>query len=135
MISRKASACPRCHVLQKEAQFNQSPRGSPFTRNTNLWGSPNRKSFTTGAGASDALFRGVDPELREDVVRIVDVAERSTKNWTVSYSDFLKPPVVASAMGILRNLSEVGAVPWGGYAQAERCRSRTLTLTLPYAQP
>lgn len=37
-------------------------------------------------------------------------------------TDFLPPPVAADALACLQGRSDVLAVPWGGYAQAERCR-------------
>ncbi|MDX2271253.1 MAG: photosystem II S4 domain protein [Cyanobacteriota bacterium] len=61
-------------------------------------------------------------EHRESLARLLDLAEQSLKTWQVTYSDFLSPPEIAEALSRFQRLTEVGAVAWGGYAQAERQR-------------
>ncbi len=66
------------------------------------------------------LLKGA--EHRETLARILDLAEQSLKTWQVICSDFLSPPELAEALDRLQPLTEVEAVAWGGYPQAERQR-------------
>lgn len=75
-----------------------------------------------GSKSREALLQWVAPDNRQEVARIVEIAERAAERWEVSWTDFLSPPVVADAMSALNQMSEVTAVAWGGYTQAERCR-------------
>ncbi|PSC68957.1 photosystem II S4 domain [Micractinium conductrix] len=68
------------------------------------------------------LLRGVDADNREAVARIVEQAQRAADSWSVAWSDFYTPPVVADALVVLQRMADVGGLPWGGYPQAERCR-------------
>lgn len=68
------------------------------------------------------MLSWVAAEHRKDVARILEIAERAAQRWDVTYSDFLSPPLTAECMSALSNLGDVLVVPWGGYAQAERCR-------------
>ncbi|KAK9833775.1 hypothetical protein WJX74_005499 [Apatococcus lobatus] len=77
---------------------------------------------TFAARAKDDLLKGVDPEYREDIARILDLADQAQATWTTVFTDFYAPPVVAAALIALRKLADVTAVPLGGYPQAERCR-------------
>ncbi len=77
--------------------------------------------MVTEATKADALAF-VDPAHRKDVARVVEIAERASERWEVVWTDFLPPPVVADSMAALHGRSDVICVPWGGYAQAERCR-------------
>ena len=80
-------------------------------------------STTISAAPRDDLLRGVAADHRDDVARVLEMAERAVNNWTVEHSQFLPPPVVADAMLVLQKLADVVAVPWGGYpGAAERCR-------------
>ena len=54
--------------------------------------------------------------------KVIDLAERAAQRWEPSWTVFLTPPVAADAMTALRERGDVVAVPWGGYAQAERVR-------------
>eukprot|EP00775_Hariotina_reticulata_P014405 gene14405-14511_t len=59
---------------------------------------------------------------RKEVAEILDLAERASVQWDISYTHFLSPPVAADALTAVNQLADVVAVAWGGYAQAERCR-------------
>lgn len=83
---------------------------------------PQRRSLVALASLRDDLLRGVNADNREAVARILEQAERAVDSWTVVHSDFCTPPVAADAQGALARMSDVVAVTWGGYPQAERCR-------------
>ncbi|BAZ46160.1 photosystem II S4 domain protein [Chondrocystis sp. NIES-4102] len=68
----------------------------------------------------EELLKGV--ENKDEIVRIIDLAEVAIKNWEVVTSNFFSPPVVAEVQSICRNLTEIQVLPWGGYPQAERQR-------------
>lgn len=59
---------------------------------------------------------------RKEVAVILEQAERAAVRWEVTYTHFYSPPVVADALKVLEQMSDVTAVAWGGYPQAERCR-------------
>ncbi len=61
-------------------------------------------------------------ENRAAIARIIDLAEQALKNWEVVCSDFLSPPEAAEALAMLEPLTEIAAVAWGGFPQAERQR-------------
>ncbi len=61
-------------------------------------------------------------ENKEEIARVIDKAEQGIKNWEVAVTDFLSPPVLAEVRDIFQNLTEIEALPWGGYPQAERQR-------------
>ena len=61
-------------------------------------------------------------ENKEEITRVIDKAEQAIKNWEVVVTDFLSPPILAEVQDILQNLTEIEALPWGGYPQAERQR-------------
>lgn len=65
---------------------------------------------------------------RPQVRRLLELAERASERWDVSTSDFLTPAVAADAMSCLQRRSDIVAVPWGGYAGAERVRCGLKTL-------
>jgi hypothetical protein len=62
------------------------------------------------------------PACRKEVAVILEQAERAAVRWEVTYTHFYSPPVVADALKVLEQMSDVTAVAWGGYPQAERCR-------------
>uniref|UniRef100_A0A7S0RQE4 RNA-binding S4 domain-containing protein n=1 Tax=Chlamydomonas leiostraca TaxID=1034604 RepID=A0A7S0RQE4_9CHLO len=64
----------------------------------------------------------VAPENREDVRRVLEIADRAADRWTVVMTDFLSPAVLADAMASLGGRSDIVVLPWGGYQNAERCR-------------
>ena len=61
-------------------------------------------------------------ENKEEITRVIDKADRAIKNWEVVVTDFLSPPVLAEVRSLFQNLTEIDALPWGGYPQAERQR-------------
>jgi photosystem II S4 domain protein len=87
---------------------------------------------TTPVAASprDDVLRGVAADNREDVARVVELAQRAADGWQTLHSPFYAPPVVADALVALARLADVAAVPWGGYPQAER---RRITVGRPEA--
>ena len=66
------------------------------------------------------LLKGI--ENREEVVRVIDLAEQALKTWEVVCTDFLSPPVLAEVQRNFSRLTELSILPWGGYPQAERQR-------------
>jgi hypothetical protein len=76
----------------------------------------------TSAKSRDDLLRGVSTDNRDDVARVLELAERARDSWSVASTVFLSPPIVAESMVVLQRLADITAVPWGGYSQAERCR-------------
>jgi len=81
-----------------------------------------RPRCVSALAGRDDLLRGVSPENRDDVARVLEQAERALASWEAQHTAFYSPPVIADAMMVLRKLADVTAVPWGGYPQAERCR-------------
>ena len=61
-------------------------------------------------------------ENKEEITRAIDKANLAIKNWEVVVTDFLSPPVLAEVQSIFQNLTEIEALAWGGYPQAERQR-------------
>ena len=61
-------------------------------------------------------------ENKTEITRVIDKAEQAIKNWEIVVTDFLSPPVLAEVTAIFANLTEIEALPWGGYPQAERQR-------------
>ena len=61
-------------------------------------------------------------ENKEEITRVIDKAEQAIKNWEVVVTDFFSPPVLAEVETIFKNLTEIEALSWGGYPQAERQR-------------
>lgn len=43
-------------------------------------------SIVTAARAKDDLLKGIDPEHREDVARILDLADQAQATWTTVYT-------------------------------------------------
>lgn len=63
---------------------------------------PGRSPVAAAASVRDDLLRGVDAENRDAVARIVEQAQRAADSWTVVFSDFHTPPVVADAVMVLQ---------------------------------
>lgn len=61
-------------------------------------------------------------ENKAEITRVIDRAEQAIKNWEVVVTDFLAPPVLLEVQEIFQNLTEIQAIAWGGYPQAERKR-------------
>ncbi|GFR46861.1 hypothetical protein Agub_g8502 [Astrephomene gubernaculifera] len=70
----------------------------------------------------EASLSWVDAAHRKDVARVLELADRAADRWDILWTGFLPPPVVADSMAALADRTDVICVPWGGYAQAERCR-------------
>lgn len=68
----------------------------------------------------DDILKGV--ENREEISRVIDVAEQAIKTWEMVCTDFLSPPVMVEAKEKFSLLTDVQFVIWGGYPQAERTR-------------
>lgn len=61
-------------------------------------------------------------ENKAEITKVIDKADQAIKNWEIVLTDFLSPPVLAEVQLIFQNLTEIIALPWGGYPQAERQR-------------
>ncbi len=77
----------------------------------------------------EELLKGV--ENREDVARVIDLAEQAIKTWEVVLTDFLSPPALAEIQQQFARLTEVQLLAWGGYPQAERQRLAIARSELP----
>ncbi len=66
----------------------------------------------------EELLKGIDN--REEVARIIDLAEQALRTWEVILTDFLSPPVSIEVQATFNRLTELELVAWGGYPQAER---------------
>ncbi len=80
----------------------------------------------------EELLKGV--ENRDSVARAIDQAEQALKTWEVVGTDFLSPPVLAETQQVFKRLTEVRAIAWGGYPQAERQRLAIARSELPLEQ-
>lgn len=80
-----------------------------------------RRCVSSAVNRND-LMAGVSPEHKEEIKRIVEIAERSLDTWEACHSPFYSPAVVGDAMRVLSRLADVRAIAWGGFLQAERCR-------------
>ncbi len=69
-------------------------------------------------------------EYRETLARLLDLGEQALKTWEVTVSDFLSPPELAAGLRCFKPLTELMAVGWGGYPQAERQRLAIARTTL-----
>lgn len=61
-------------------------------------------------------------ENREDIARILDLAEQALKTWSVMLTDFVPPTILIEALPLFADLTELHCLGWGGYPQAERQR-------------
>ncbi|MEB3312498.1 MAG: photosystem II S4 domain protein [Snowella sp.] len=80
----------------------------------------------------EELLKGV--ENRDEMVRVIDLAEQALKTWEVVCTDFLSPPVLAEVQSSFGRLTELSLVAWGGYPQAERQRVGIARSDLPLDQ-
>lgn len=88
----------------------------PATRPLALAAAPSKARTTS------TWLAGVDKEHHDDVLRVIEQATRAVDDWRVAVTDFYPPPVVYAAIAAVQQMADAAAVPWGGYAQAERCR-------------
>jgi photosystem II S4 domain protein len=70
-------------------------------------------------------------ENLDQISRVLDRADQAIKTWEVVFTDFLSPPELAEAQTVLAKLTEVSAIAWGGYPQAERQRLAIARTELP----
>jgi len=77
----------------------------------------------------DDLLKGV--ENREEMTRVIDLAEQAIKTWEVTCTDFLSPPVAVEAQEKFSPLVDLEFIVWGGYPQAERTRMAIARSELP----
>jgi photosystem II S4 domain protein len=75
------------------------------------------------------LLKGIDNLDR--ISRVLDQTDQAIKTWEVVFTDFLSPPELAEAQTVLAKLTEVSAIAWGGYPQAERQRLAIARNELP----
>lgn len=83
----------------------------------------------TKARTRQELLNGI--ENRDCIARIIDLAEQALKTWEITQTEFLSPPEIAEAQGIFRRLTEIQALSWGGYPQAERQRMAIARSEIP----
>ncbi|CAM0882735.1 unnamed protein product [Alopecurus aequalis] len=75
------------------------------------------------AAVRDSYDMGsVHRHVTEEVMDIMDMAQRSSQRRNVFHTSFLTPPVIKEAMLAIEKLADIKAVAQGGYPQAERCR-------------
>ena len=77
----------------------------------------------------EELLKGI--ENREEIVRVIDLAEQALRTWEVVCTDFLSPPVLIEIQRSFSRLTELKIFPWGGYPQAERQRVGIARSDLP----
>jgi len=77
----------------------------------------------------EELLKGI--ENREEMVRIIDLAEQALRTWEVVCTDFLSPPVLIEVQRSFSRLTELKILLWGGYPQAERQRVGIARSDLP----
>ncbi|MGC9525480.1 MAG: photosystem II S4 domain protein [Limnospira sp.] len=77
----------------------------------------------------EELLSGI--ENRDSMARVIDQAEQALKTWEIAQTEFLSPPELAEARQIFDRLTEVQALAWGGYPQAERQRLAIARSELP----
>jgi photosystem II S4 domain protein len=75
------------------------------------------------------LLKGI--ENLDRISRVLDQTDQAIKTWEVVFTDFLSPPELAEAQAVLAKLTEVSAIAWGGYPQAERQRLAIARSELP----
>jgi photosystem II S4 domain protein len=80
----------------------------------------------------ETILKGI--ENRQEITRIIDLAEIAVKTWEVVVSDFFSPPVVAEVQNSFKKLTEVEILVWGGYPQAERQRIGIVRPEIPLEQ-
>ena len=81
-----------------------------------------QRPCTVRAAKGKGEMSWVSAENREEVMHVLEVAERAAARWDITVTDFLSPAVAGDAMACLQGRGDITAVPWGGFAQAERCR-------------
>jgi photosystem II S4 domain protein len=75
------------------------------------------------------LLKGI--ENLDRISRVLDQTDQAIKTWEVVFTDFLSPPELAEAQTVLAKLTEISAIAWGGYPQAERQRLAIARSELP----
>lgn len=75
------------------------------------------------------LLKGI--ENREEIVRVIDLAEQALRTWEVVCTDFVSPPVLIEIQRSFSRLTELKILAWGGYPQAERQRIGIARSDLP----
>ena len=80
----------------------------------------------------EEILKGV--ENREEITRVIDIAEQAIKTWETVCTDFLSPPVAVEAQDKFSPLTEIQFMVWGGYPQAERVRMGITRAELPLDQ-
>ncbi|KAM3351075.1 hypothetical protein ACQJBY_023226 [Aegilops geniculata] len=77
----------------------------------------------SAAAVGDSSAKGsVHRHVIEEVMDILDMAQRASQRRDVFHTSFLTPPIITEAMLAIEKLADIKAVAQGGYPQAERCR-------------
>uniref|UniRef100_A0ACD5VT83 Uncharacterized protein n=1 Tax=Avena sativa TaxID=4498 RepID=A0ACD5VT83_AVESA len=79
-------------------------------------------AVTTAAVGDSSAKGSVHRDVIEEVMDILDMAQRASKRRDVLHTSFLTPPIIKEAMLAIEKLADIKAVAQGGYPQAERCR-------------
>ena len=72
--------------------------------------------------SSSPSLAHLPPDIRPEVSRALELADRASSSWSLAHTDFLSPPAAGAALAALAGRADVGAVAWGGWAGAERVR-------------
>lgn len=79
-------------------------------------------AYSVSSKDKERLLKGVSVDNRQDVIRILEQAQKADATWSTVCTDFYTPPVISDAMSVVRQLPGVACTSWGGYQQAERTR-------------
>ena len=114
---RAATAAANCSIVvrPRRRQPHRLLLSSSFSS------SPAAAAAAASAAARSPLAH-LTPEARDEVARVLELAERAAARWTLDRSCFLPPPTVAAALAALEPRGDVAGVAWGGFAGAERAR-------------
>jgi len=102
-------------IVRQQQRRRQTPPLSPPRP-------PPRLSFFSSCSATRYPLAHLTQEAREEVYRVIELAERASARWTIDRSCFLPPPTVAAALAALAPRGDVAGVAWGGFPGAERAR-------------
>ena len=109
-------------ILRRTAWAVRRPRPAarPLARRGLLIAPP--LAAAASSSATPALLAHLPADIRAEVVRALELAERASTSWTLTHTDFLTPPAAAAALAALAGRADVAALPWGGWPGAERVR-------------
>lgn len=124
----KCALCLRSHTLRPASTFSPrsyfklrpSLRVPPHAPRRELACAPACK-YGDDEGKAKLLSYCENQGVERDVAsRVLDLAERSVREWSMTVSDFLTPPESVALETALNTRDSLLVVPWGGYEEAER---------------